>query len=145
VTERVPSDHDTVETHRVHLAQVGRTRRLQVELPETLECPIDDVISLSLEADAYHAQVTASLDGPPTVRRAFPTRQLARSPDAESDKLSPYLDAHGLDAGDPLALDVLRTGYAYGLRRPGERVVYAPPDPPNSTLVDIARDVERGN
>lgn len=143
--ERVPSDHETVETSRVHLAQIGRTRRLQVELPDTIECAVDDLVSLSLEADTCHAQVTASLDGTPTIRGAFPTRQLARSDDVESDKLSPYLDAHGLEAGDPLALDVLRNGYAYGLRRPGERVVYEPPEPPNSTLADIARETERGN
>ncbi|MFC7057968.1 DUF7112 family protein [Halovenus salina] len=38
--------------------------------------------------------------------------------------------------------DVLRTGYAYGLRRPGERVVYSPPEQPDSSLTDIARDLD---
>jgi len=33
-------------------------------------------------------------------------------------------------------------GFQYGLRRPGERVVYTALDPPASSLSDIARDVD---
>jgi len=141
VTDHVPSDHGAVDSHRVHLTQVGRTHRLQVELPATLDCAVDDVVSLSLEGDARHAQVTAGLDGEPTIQGAFATPRLARTRGEGEDELRAWVDEHGLGAGDALVLDVLREGYAYGLRRPGERVVYSPPEPPDSTLSDIARDL----
>jgi hypothetical protein len=69
VTERVPSDHDAVPTHRTHVAA-------------------------------------------------------------------------GVSAGDPLLVDVATPGFAYGLCRPGERVVYRAADPPRSSLADIARDLD---
>lgn len=143
MTDRIPSDHTTVESHRVHLTSVGRTRRLQVELPEELDCEPGDVVSLSLEGDGSHAMVTTGLGGEATVQNAYPTRQLAREREHDTEnRFRAWLDEHGLTAGDPLALDVLRAGYAYGLRRPGERVIYSPPEPPNSTLADIARNLE---
>lgn len=141
MTDRVPSDHATVDSRRVHLSTVGRTRRLQIVLPGVLDCELEDVVSLSLEDRSRWAQVTASLDGEPTLQGASRTRQAARTGTGEND-LREWLDEHGLAAGDALVLDVLREGYAYGLRRPGERVVYAPPDPPDSSLADIARDLD---
>lgn len=141
MTDRIPSDHDTIDTHRVHLSTVGRTRRRQIQLPTALECALGDVIVLSLEGERVYAEVTAGLDGDATVQEAFGTRQLARTGDGENE-LRVWLDACDLTDGDPLMLDVLRAGYAYGLRRPGERVVYSPPDPPDSDLADIARDIQ---
>ena len=141
MTDRIPSDHATIESHRISLGTVGRTRRLQVELPDELECAVDDVVYLSLEGDGFHATITASLHGDAAVQDAFPTRQLARTRAGE-DALRAWVDDTGLTAGDALVLDVLREGYAYGLRRPGKRVVYAPPEPPNSSLADIARNLD---
>jgi hypothetical protein len=142
VTDRIPSDHDTVDSRRVHLETVGRTRRLQLSLPSELECTHGDVIFLSLEGDGNHSQVTTGLDGDRTIQGAFPTRQLAQTNDAEN-ALQQWMDDSGLAAGDALVIDVLRAGYAYGLRRPGERVVYSPPEPPDSSLADIASDIEK--
>jgi len=82
----------------------------------------------------------ATLDDDPVVRGAFATRPLARRGDGE-DELARWLDRVGADAGDTLVLDVLAEGYAYGLREPGTRVVYAPPDPPDQSLADIARNL----
>jgi len=140
VTDRIPSDHDAIDSHRVHLSTVGRTRRLQVVLPSAIECTVGDVVFVSLEGDGRYAQVTAGLDGESTLQNAFPTRQLARTQSGD-DKLRAWLDDASLADGDPLILDVLRTGYAYGLRRPGERVVYSPPEPPDSGLQDIAESL----
>ena len=141
MTDRIPSDHATVESHRVTLSSVGRTRRRQVVLPESTDCETDDVIFLSLEGDGTHTQVRRGLDGDNTVQDAYRTRQLARTRDGE-DELAAWIADHELASGDALVLDVLRRGYAYGLRRPGERVIYAPPEPPSSSLADIARNLD---
>lgn len=141
MTDRISSDHDAIDSYRVHLSTVGRTRRLQVVLPTELECSIDDVVSVSLEEEPRHAQVTAGLDGKPTLQGVYATRQLARTQSGE-DELGDWLDDHGLSDEDPLSLDILRAGYAYGLRRPGERVVYSPPEPPDSSLQDIADSLD---
>jgi hypothetical protein len=141
VTDRIPSDHDAIDSHRVHISTVGRTRRRQVVLPTGLECSLDDLVFVSLEGEGRHAAVTANLNSEPTLQDAFVTRQLARTQGGD-DELGVWLDDNGLTDGDPLILDILRTGYAYGLRRPGERVVYSPPEPPDSTLQDIADSLD---
>jgi len=137
VPERIASDHATVESHRVHLTRVGRTSRRQIELPGALSCGLDERLYCSLEGASAYTVVRAGLDGEPTIQDAFRTRAAARSRDGEN-LLAAWLDDHGLSAGDALVLDVLGAGYAYGLRRPGERVIYTPPEPPNATLSEIA-------
>ncbi len=139
--DRIPSDHAAVDSHRVHISTIGRTRRYQIPLPAGLNCDTDDVVFLSLEGNGCYSQITASLDGEPTIQAAFRTRQAARTRDGE-DALREWIAGHDLSKGDALVLDVLRAGYAYGLRRPGERVVYSPPDPPSSSLADIARNLD---
>ncbi|MFC7073673.1 hypothetical protein ACFQJ7_15260 [Halovenus rubra] len=141
MSDRIPSDHTTVESRRIHLATIGRTGRFQLQLPPDLDCELEDVIYLSLEGDGVHAQVHSGLDSKWTINGAFRTRKAARTQDGEN-AFHAWLDKHTLADGDALMFDVLRTGYAFGLRRPGERVVYSPPDPPDSTLTDIARDLD---
>lgn len=141
MTDRIPSDHSSIESHRVHLSTVGRTRRCQVVLPDGLDCEAGDVVFCSLEGDGGFTEITPSLDGEPTVQSVLQTRGAARTRDG-TNELSAWLEGHDLTDGDALVLDVLREGYAYGLRRPGERVVYSPPDPPNSSLADIARNLD---
>lgn len=142
MTERLPSDHDTVSTVRAHLEPVGRTSRLRVPLPQTLDVAIGDVIRLSLAGEATHAQVSESLSGDPDIRGAFENRRLARTASAGTDHLQSWFDEGDLSAGDPLLIDVITPGFQYGFRRPGKRVIYEARDPPDSSLVDIARNLE---
>ena len=141
MTERVSSDHDAVESHRVHLDPVGRTSRVQLPLPEDLDPAVDDVVCLCFDGSVFYAQVETTLDGQPAIRRAAADQQLARTGDCE-DALAAWLSDAGLSSGDPLLLDVLTPGWAYGLRLPGERVVYSPPEQPDDSLASIARDLD---
>jgi len=141
VTTRVPSDRDAVESHRVHLATVGRTGRLQVPLPEGLSLGADDLVSLSLAGTRTHATVERTLDDDLAVRGAYADRNLARSRDG-SDELAAWLDDAALTSGDPLLFDVIAPGYAYGLRLPGDRVLYERPKEPDRSLRSIAEDLE---
>ena len=137
MTERVPSDHAAVDSHRVRLETVGRTGRPRVPLPDAFDHTAGDVLRLSLEGIEAHAQVTADLRGEPGIESAHPDAQLARTGEGEN-RLAAWVDRHGLGAGDPLLVDVVTPGYQYGLRRPGERVVYDAVEAPDDGLADIA-------
>lgn len=133
----VPSDHPTVDSHRVSVGQVGRTGRPELVLPDELGVESGDVLYLSLDGEGAYAEVTATLDGDRAIRGAFANRRLARA-DEGADRLDAWLDERDLETGETVVLDVLTAGFAYGLREPGARVVYSPPDPPDSSLADIA-------
>jgi hypothetical protein len=141
VSDRVPSDHETISSHRTRHKQVGRTGRPRVPLPDDLDVAVGDVIRLSLDGKMYHAQVTESLDGGRDVRGAFDNARLARAGDG-TNHLTTWADDAGLAVGDPVVLDVVSPGYNFGLRRPGERVVYKATDAPSSSLSDIARNLD---
>jgi hypothetical protein len=142
MTDRVPSDHDTVRSHRTRVAEVGRTGRPRIPLPDAVGVAVGDVVRVSLEGETYHAQVRETLDGERDLRGAFGNARLARTDGEGTDALRPWLADAGVSVGDPLLVDVVTAGHEYGLRRPGERVVYAASDPPSSSLADIARDVD---
>jgi hypothetical protein len=140
VSDRIPSDHPTVDSHRVRLATVGRTGRPRVPLPDGLDC--DDVVSLSLEGDRGHAHVTTDLSRKPVIDGVYANARLARDDDEGENALTSWVAGHDLSTDDPLLIDVLTPGYAYGLRRPGERVVYRTVDPPDTGLAEIARELD---
>jgi len=142
VSDRVPSDHGTVDSHRVRLATVGRTGRPRIPIPDGLDCAVGDVIRLSLEGDRGHAEVTSDLSGEPEIRGVYANARLARSDGEGENALAAWVEEYGLLADDPFLIDVLTPGYAYGLRRPGERVVYRAVDPPDAGLADIARGLD---
>lgn len=143
MTERVPSDHDAVETHRTHVERVGRTARPRVGLPAAVALAPGDVVRVSLEGEPYHARVRDSLAGDHDLRGAFANARLARESEGEGENHLPaWLGSVGVGPGDPLLVDAVTPGYAYGLRRPGRRVVYEAPEPPTSSLADIARDID---
>jgi len=141
-SDRVPSDHGTVESHRVHLASVGRTGRLQLPLPGELSCAVDEVVGVCFDGSPHFARIGTTLDSQPALQDAYADRELARTRGGE-DELGAWLEAAELSADDPLVLDVLTPGYAYGVRLPGERVVYGPPEQPDSSLTAIARSLDQ--
>ena len=142
MSDRVPSDLDAVPSHRVRLTEVGRTGRLAVPLPDAVEATVEDVVVLSLEGAEVHAPVAEDLRGDRRIEGAFENARLARTAGEGEDRLSAWASSVGVAAGDRLLLDVLAAGYAFGLRRPGERVLYRARDPPDADLADIARDLE---
>lgn len=137
MTDRLPSDHPVVDSHRVELDAVGSTGRPQVLLPPELACDPEEFVRLSIGGGQTHARVVSTLRGEPAVRGAYQNRRLARTHEG-TNLLADWFDGHGYDPGTALVLDVLTAGYAYGLRKPGERVVYEPVERPDSSLADIA-------
>ncbi len=141
MTDRIPSDHETITSHRVSLSSVGRTSRVQVVLPDALDCDPFDIVSLALSGRNYHSQLTRAVSGDIVIMGAFANRRLARTAEGEN-QFQQWVADSGRGPGDSLELDVLRDGFAYGLRIPGERVIYEPPEPQRSSLSDIAQSLE---
>lgn len=140
--DSLPSDHDTVETHRLTLSTVGRTDRPRIELPDELGLEHGDIVTLSTGRKEYVAQVAKNLDGSLEIRRAVDNRRLAKTDDEGENRLAEWVESVGLDAGRSVLLDVLVDGKQYGLRKPGDRVVYTLHDTPSESLSDIASDLD---
>lgn len=140
MADAIPSDHATVDSHRVELAGIGRTSRSQLLLPAAVDCAVGDVVALTVGGDRLYAEVVSTLDGDRAIRGAFANRRLAQAEEGE-DLLQAFFDARGYGPGETLVLDVVTEGHAYGLREPGNRVVYEAVDPPSSTLSEIANSL----
>jgi hypothetical protein len=140
VTDAIPSDHPAVDSYRVELAAVGSTNRAQLSLPAELDCAEGDFVRLVVADQQTHAKVVSTLAGERAIRAAYANKRLART-DGGTDRLREWLDSAGFGPGSTLVLDVLTPGYAYGLRVPGERVVYDPVEKPDSSLSDIAESL----
>lgn len=135
--DAIPSDHPTVDSHRVECTQVGRTGRPQLVLPTALPVEDGEVIRLLLDGKTLYAPVESTLGGEPALQGAYGNRRLARNREG-TNRLRNWLGEHGYEPGSTLVLDVLTDGHAYGLREPGDRVTYRPTEPPDSSLADIA-------
>jgi len=141
MADRVPSDHTTVETHRISVESVGRTDRLRLELSDVDVVP-RSVVRLTIGGSEYHAQVETTLDGTLVIASAHDNARLARTDGEGEDRLAAWLTETGLVAGRSVLLDELLAGTHYGLRQPGERIVYTVREPPEDSLTDIARDLD---
>lgn len=152
---RVPSDADDVPSVRVSVARSGGTRRPCVRLPDddalgdrvesgrcdALGVAAGDLVRVVIGGTERHARVAAGADGR-LLRGAFDDRRRARDPGTGANRLVEWLDAGGLEPGASVVLDVVVPGELYGLRAPGERVVYDATRGPRSSLADIADDVD---
>jgi hypothetical protein len=141
VTDSIPSDHAAVDSYRVTVESVGRTSRPQIELPDDVDAAVGDIVELTVFGDRLYAEVVSNLSGERAIQGAFANRRQARQGDGEN-LLRSALDERGFGPGTTLVFDVVTEGHAYGLREPGNRVVYEAADPPNSSLADIARSLE---
>jgi hypothetical protein len=141
VTDRLPSDHPSVETVRATLARRGRTR-------SRLELPADDRFSptttrLVIDGDTHHARIERSREAGVEINGAYDNARLARERDGE-DRLEAWRSNAEIDYGRSVLVDVVEAGFLYGVREPGERVVYDAVESPDEGLAAIARDLDDG-
>jgi hypothetical protein len=134
--DRVPSDHASVSTFRAEIARSGGTRRPCLRLPADPELEDGDLIRLVVDGDTRHARVDGDADGF-VLRGAYDNRRLARSDEGEN-RLAEWLNATGREFGQSVDFDEVEAGFLYGVRLPGERVVYEATESPDSSLADIA-------
>jgi hypothetical protein len=140
VTERVPSDHPSVTTHRAHLERSGGTRRPCLRVPEAAALDADDVVRLVLDGHEYHAVVTGDSRGL-VVRSAHDNRRMARERDGEN-RLVEWASQADRGPGDAVEVDEVVPGTLYGVRVPGHRAVYTATEAPRDSLSAIAESLE---
>jgi hypothetical protein len=141
VADRIASDNDAIETHRCPLERVGRTDRPEIRVQADVALPIEETIRLSLSGVETHARPETDLDGETVIRGAFDNARLARAHGEGVDRLSEWVDDRDLAFGSSVLLDVVTPGFKYGLRAPGERVVYDATDAPDRSLSSIAESL----
>lgn len=140
MAERLPSDHESVETHRVDVSRVGRTDRPRIELPADLAVAPGDVIECVLDGERSYARVETTIDGQPMVQHAADNRRLAREGNGEN-RLPEWFADSDCSLDGSIHLDVVTPGHTYGLRTPGSRVVYTATDSPDDSLASIAEEL----
>jgi hypothetical protein len=139
VTERIRSDG--VETIRATVKRSGGTHRPAISLPadRAEEFP-ESPIRVTIDGTEYHAPLVSGADGV-ALRGAYANPRRARER-AGTDHLAAWIDDRGIDFGRSVLLDVVVPGEGYGLRAPGEDVVYTVRQGASTGLQDIARDLE---
>lgn len=141
MTDRLPSDHPSVETVRATLARRGRTRS-RLELPADDRFPLTTV-RLVLDGDTYHGRIERSREEGVEITGAYDNPRLARERDGE-DRLEAWRAESKIDYGRSVLVDAVESGFLYGVREPGERVVYDAVESPDEGLAAIARDLDDG-
>lgn len=142
MTDRVSSEDPSIRTVRARVEHAGATSRRRVVLPpEEAGGVPDGVVRLVVDDEVYHAPVRPGADGP-VVAGAYGSPRLAREPGAGDDALAAWLETAGLDAGRSVLVDVVVEGFLYGIRAPGTTTVYDAPNPPSSSLSDIAASLD---
>lgn len=139
---RVPSDHDSVDTVRARLVRAGRTDRPRVAVPaEDAHRFPEEVVRLVVDGTERFTRPTESLSGDGLeLRGAFETPDGARERSDGVDHLPDWQDAHGVEFEGAVLVDVVDEGYRYGLRAPGERQLYDAGGGDDG-LQDLARDL----
>lgn len=143
MTDRIPSDHPSIETHRIELDRRGRLDRPRLDLSGVdAFLPTGEVVRLSLDGDTYHARIEEPFEGGLEIRGAYDNPRLAREPAEGTDRLAEWRASKNIDFGRSVLFDTVVPEYAYGLRVPGERTVYEVTEPPNTSLQSIARSLD---
>jgi hypothetical protein len=140
MAERVPSDHPSVTALRATVARSGGTRRPCLRFPDDAAVEAGDRIRLLLDGTTTHARVESDASGT-LIRGAYDNERLVRSPGEGENRLVEWCEAHDRDPGDAVEVDELDPGFCYGVRDPGDRVVYDVPSRPDESLRGIAESL----
>ena len=143
MADRVASDHQSVTTVRATLARRGSTSRPAVELPEDEAdlFPAGDVVRVVLDGDERHARIEDHM-GERVIPGVYDAPSFARDPGSAENRLVEWVDDAGLELGQSVLVDVVEEEFKYGLREPGERVVYDATEAPDDSLASIAEQLE---
>jgi len=144
--DRVRSD--TLRTIDASLVGHGAIDRPAIELPADVDTdtggtvPVEAVVRIVLDGSTRHCRFDAH-SGSVRATGIFDTPDLVRSPGDGENRLREWVEAKGLSTGRTVHLDVIEAGFAYGLRAPGESVVYdAPSKSPDDSLASIAEQLD---
>lgn len=143
MTDRVSSDHPSVETVRATCVATATGHRLEIPAEQSELLPADDVVRLVLDGQERAANVEPALTGDePRITGVYESPRLARNPSEGTELLGSWLGDNDIDDGSSVLLDVVEPNFLYGLRAPGETAVYEAKEPPSKSLSSIAEDLD---
>ncbi|PSQ19233.1 hypothetical protein BRD00_03030 [Halobacteriales archaeon QS_8_69_26] len=148
----LPSDHPSVTTVPARL-DADATGRVRVVVERDPEFPTGsdgtgvgaDVVRVVLDGTDRYARPRRERAGDGVVvPGVYDAPDAARNPGDATDRLGEWVASNDPGAGDPVLVDVLDPGARYGLRVPGQRVVYDDRQAVDDSLASIARDLDDG-
>ncbi|SDR38586.1 DUF7112 family protein [Natronobacterium texcoconense] len=144
--DRVSSDHPSVRTVRTTCTETATGVRLSIPADDRDAFPTDEVVRIVLDGDELFARVERALTGEElSIPAVYETPDLARDPSGGTDRLTEWIDDHGVSAGGSALVDVVEPDFLYGLREPGATAYYDAHEPPSESLSDIAKSLEDGD
>lgn len=145
MADRVSSDHPSVRTVRSTCAETATGSKLEIPADDRDAFAAGEVVRIVLDGTERFATVERALTGEElSISGIYDTPDQARNPGGGSDRLREWVDDQDVRAGGSVLIDVVEPEFLYGLRSPGETVYYDAREPPNSSLIDIASDLENG-
>lgn len=143
MADRIASDHHTIETVRATVIRRGGTRRLALELPDSIgDLVAADIGRLVIDGTEYHAPISSATGGLAVVGAYYNARKARER--TGPNVLDRWLRSHDRSPGRTVAFDVVVPSFRYGLRLPNEDAVYDTSEPPNRGLRDIAERLDGG-
>lgn len=140
--DRIASDAPAVSTYRARVTRYGGTRVRCIRVHEQMALEGGRTIRLVLGGDSRFAPVEVDSRSL-LIRGAFDDRQLARSREGEN-RLQGWFATREVTRGGTVEFDEVSPGQVYGLREPGERVLYEIPRRADESLRDIAESITDG-
>ncbi|RZH68179.1 DUF7112 family protein [Natrinema altunense] len=143
MTDRVASDHPSVQTVRSTCTETATGVKLEVPADDREAFPTDEVVRVVLDGEELFARVERALTGDDlSIPGVYDTPDLARDPSGGTDRLTEWTADHDVPAGGSVLIDVVEPEFLYGLRSPGETTYYDAREPPTESLSEIADSLE---
>ncbi|AFO57767.1 MULTISPECIES: hypothetical protein [Natrinema] len=143
MTDRVASDHPSVQTVRSTCTETATGVKLEVPADDREAFPTDEVVRVVLDGEELFARVERALTGDDlSIPGVYDTPDLARDPSGGTDRLTEWTTDHDVPAGGSVLIDVVEPEFLYGLRSPGETTYYDAREPPTESLSEIADSLE---
>ncbi|MBZ6495413.1 DUF7112 family protein [Natrinema longum] len=143
MTDRIASDHPSVETVRSTCTETATGVKLEVPADDRSAFPTDEVVRIVLEGTERFARVERALTGEDlAIPGIYDTPDLARDPSGGTDRLAEWTATQEVPAGGSVLIDVVEPEFLYGVRAPGETTYYDAHEPPSGSLSEIAKNLE---
>lgn len=139
--DRISHDHPTVETVDGTVERFGRTTRPTIRLPNGLAVQAGDLLRVVAGDREYRTVVESRAEGVLAITTLAESPRQARTPGSGPNVLPDWIRERDLDFGRTVHVDVVATGFRYGLRAPGETATYAT-GAPDDDLSSIAEQFD---
>ena len=143
MTDRISSDHPSVETIRATVTETATGVRLDIPADDEAQFPTGEVVRIVLEeSERFGILERAMTDDRLLLRGVYESPNHARDPRNGTDRFEAWVDDVGIRTGGSVLVDVIEPSFLYGLRKPGETTVYDAHEPPSGSLSEIAKTLE---